>query len=230
MREDIESYLAGEVDFPDDMAEAFWLSDVATDGRSAPSSTGAATSSPHSSREIRAACERMRPSRSFRRWRGRPAAPGMREAICARSREATGIVEACFYEPSVERVRADIRDTQRRLHGAGRLRGILRPSFPDFQSRSELVAAAQALRDAGISGDRVLQLRHSAPRAISPGLPTHSPCSESDGVFRRRVSAVVEFRTRSSPSLARPAASVRSCAGISAERAPRSPRSTAARP
>ena len=30
VREDIDSYLAGEVDFPEDMAEAFWLGDVAT--------------------------------------------------------------------------------------------------------------------------------------------------------------------------------------------------------
>ena len=32
------------------------------------------------------------------------------------------------------------------------LRGILRPGFPDFESRDELVAAAHALREAGVSG------------------------------------------------------------------------------
>jgi len=65
---------------------------------------------------------------------------------------AAGIIEASFYEPSAERVRADIYDIRRRLRGAGTLRGILRPGFPDLQSRSELVAAATALRDAGVSG------------------------------------------------------------------------------
>jgi len=41
---------------------------------------------------------------------------------------------------------------QRRLQGAGALRGILRPGFPDLQSRDEFVAAATALGDAGASG------------------------------------------------------------------------------
>ena len=94
------------------------------------------------------------------------------------------------------------------MDGADVLRGILRPGFPDLQSRGEVVAAARALRDAGVSGDRLLQLRSPAPRAISPGLRTRSRRSEDD----RGVS-----RTRSSPSPARRAASARSCAGISAE-------------
>jgi hypothetical protein len=49
-------------------------------------------------------------------------------------------------------VRADVHDTRRRLQGAGTLRGILRPGFPDLQSRSEFIAAATTLRDAGVSG------------------------------------------------------------------------------
>ncbi len=65
--------------------------------------------------------------------------------------ETAGIIEACFYEPSAARIRADIWDVQRRLNGAGKLRGILRPGFPDLQSRGEVVAAAEALRDAGIA-------------------------------------------------------------------------------
>ena len=66
--------------------------------------------------------------------------------------QAGGIIEASFYEPGAQRVRADIFDTRRRLGGAGGLRGILRPGFPDLQSRAEVVAAAAALRDAGVSG------------------------------------------------------------------------------
>jgi hypothetical protein len=40
---------------------------------------------------------------------------------------------------------------QRRIGDAGRLRGILRPAFPDLQSRGEVVAAATAMREAGIT-------------------------------------------------------------------------------
>jgi len=63
--------------------------------------------------------------------------------------EAAGIIEACFYEPSPERVRADVWDVQRRLRGAGRLRGILRPAYPDLNGRGAVIAGALALRQAG---------------------------------------------------------------------------------
>jgi hypothetical protein len=66
--------------------------------------------------------------------------------------ETAGIIEACFYEPSADRVRADLADVQRRLSGAGALRGIIRPAFPDLQSRDEVIVAARALREAGASG------------------------------------------------------------------------------
>ncbi len=36
-------------------------------------------------------------------------------------------IEACFYEPSVERVRADAFDVLRRVGSAERVRGLLRP-------------------------------------------------------------------------------------------------------
>jgi hypothetical protein len=66
--------------------------------------------------------------------------------------EAAGIIEACFYEPSAARVRADLFDVKRRMGEAGRLRGILRPAWPDLESKGEVVAAAAALREAGIDG------------------------------------------------------------------------------
>jgi len=151
VREELETYLAGDLDFPDDMAEAFWLSDVATDGALSNFLNwrcDVVTSLVH---EIRAAVRAdanvaIIPSVS------RPTGGAWYEGSHLRAlAEAAGIVEACFYEPSAERVRADICDAQRRLQGAGKLRGILRPGFADLQSRSELVAAAKALRDANIS-------------------------------------------------------------------------------
>jgi hypothetical protein len=65
--------------------------------------------------------------------------------------EAAGIVEACFYEPDPARIAADAWDVKRRIGGKGALRGILRPAYPDLQSRDAVIAAARALRDAGIS-------------------------------------------------------------------------------
>ena len=151
VREDIESYLAGDVDFPDDMAEAFWLSDVATDGALSSFLNWRCDVVTSLVREIRAAV-RADATVAIIPSVARPTGGAWYEGSNLRAlAQATGIVEACFYEPSVERVRAEIRDVQRRLAGAGKLRGILRPGFPDLQSRAELVAAAKALCDAGIS-------------------------------------------------------------------------------
>ena len=65
--------------------------------------------------------------------------------------EAAGIIEACFYEPGAERIKADLFDVKRRLRGKGRLRGILRPAFPDLESKGEFLAAIRALVDGGVS-------------------------------------------------------------------------------
>jgi len=64
--------------------------------------------------------------------------------------EAAGIIEACFYEPTPERVRADAWDVKRRLRGVGKLRGILRPAYPDLNARNAVIAAVEGLKQAGI--------------------------------------------------------------------------------
>ncbi|HVP99531.1 MAG TPA: hypothetical protein VMS87_09885, partial [Roseiarcus sp.] len=64
--------------------------------------------------------------------------------------EAAGVIEACFYEPSAARVQADLFDVKRRLRGAGSLRGILRPAFPDLQTKGEFIAAMRALGQGGV--------------------------------------------------------------------------------
>ncbi len=152
VRGDIETYLAGGLDFPADMAEAFWLSDATSDRTLASFLNWRCEVVTSLVREIRAsvradAAVAVIPSVA------RPTGGAWYEGSDLRAlADAAGIVEACFYEPTAERVRADAYDTRRRLNGAGTLRGILRPGFPDFESRNELVAAAQALRDAGVSG------------------------------------------------------------------------------
>ncbi|MGH8636971.1 MAG: hypothetical protein ACREUZ_07545, partial [Burkholderiales bacterium] len=139
VREDIDACLAADAEWPDDMAEAFWLSDVATGG-DLPAflnwRCGVVTSLV---REIRAAVRRdanvaIIPSVA------RPTAGAWYEGSDLHAlAEAAGIIEACFYERTADRVRADVHDVRRRLKNAGTLRGILRPGFPDLQSRSELV-------------------------------------------------------------------------------------------
>jgi hypothetical protein len=150
--QDIEGYLAGSVDFPEDMAEAFWLSDVATDGALSRFLAWRCRVVTSLVREIRSAVQAdatvaIIPSVA------RPTATAWYEGADLRAlAETAGIIEACFYEPSADRVRADLADVRRRLSGAGALRGIIRPGFPDLQSRDEVIVAARALRDAGASG------------------------------------------------------------------------------
>ena len=65
--------------------------------------------------------------------------------------EAAGIIEACFYEPGAARVKADLFDVKRRLGVNAKLRGILRPAYPDLTSRGEFLATMSVLAEAGIT-------------------------------------------------------------------------------
>lgn len=146
----IAAYLDSDIDFPTDMAEAFWRADLAADGdlhryfdyrKSAVTSLVA---------EIRAAVRKdanvaVIPSVA------RPTGGAWYEGSDLHAlAEATGIVEACFYEPSAMRVKSDLFDIRRRLRGAGKLRGILRPSHPDLASEVEFLAAVASLREGGV--------------------------------------------------------------------------------
>jgi hypothetical protein len=65
--------------------------------------------------------------------------------------EAAGTIEACFYEPGSSRVKSDLYDVKRHPRGKGNLRGIVRPAFPDLDTRGEFLAAMQALGAGGVS-------------------------------------------------------------------------------
>jgi hypothetical protein len=147
---DIEAYLDGDVDFPDDMAEAFWLADM-QDGELSAYLRFRCDTVTSLVAEIRASVRRdadvaVIPSVA------RPTAGAWYEGTdLAGLADVTGLIEACFYEPSVERIRADLFDVQRRIGRTGRLRAILRPAWPDLQIRADLVGAATVLREAGVS-------------------------------------------------------------------------------
>ena len=151
VRQDVHGYLDGTIDIPDDMADACWLGDVASGG-ALPAflewRCKVVTSLVH---EIRAAV-RSDATVAVIPSVARPTAGAWYEGSDLRAlAEAAGIVDACFYEPSVDRIRADIHDTTRRLRHAGTLRAILRPGHPDLQSRGDVIDAVRACRDAGIT-------------------------------------------------------------------------------
>lgn len=148
---DITAYLDSDVDLPDDMAEAFWTADLRADAdlsryldfRSATVTSLVA--------EIRAA---VRPEVTIAVIPSvaRPTGGAWYEGTDLRAlAETTGIIEACFYEPSSARVAADLFDLKRRLRGTGKLRGILRPAHPDLSSKPDFLAAVELLKAGGVT-------------------------------------------------------------------------------
>lgn len=151
IRKEIDTYLAGEIDYPDDMADALWESDVSTDEWLSSFIAWRCQVVTSLVTRIRSAV-RGDATVAVIPTVVRPTSGAWYEGSDLRAlAAATGILEACFYEPTAARVRDDACETQRRVQSAGRLRGVLRPGYPDLQSREELVAAATALRDLGIS-------------------------------------------------------------------------------
>src|SRR5690606_38320836 len=142
--EEITAYLDSDVDLPDDMADAFWMDDVAENGelrhyldyRSATVTSLIA--------EIRAAV-RKEVTVSVIPSVARPTGGAWYEGTDLKA--LAGIadrIEACFYEPGAARVKADLFDLRRRLGDKAKLRGIMRPAYPDLASKGEFLAAVEA--------------------------------------------------------------------------------------
>lgn len=147
---EVHDYLTGDIDFPPDMAEAFWKADVAADGhlrRYLDMRSVVVTSLITEIRQAVRADAEVAVIPSVARPTGGSWYEGTDLAAIA---AMDGTVEACFYEPSAERVRADLFDIRRRMKGRGRLRGILRPAHPDLSSRGEFLAAVEGLRAGGV--------------------------------------------------------------------------------
>jgi len=148
---DISNYLDSDLDFPADMAEAFWLADTRSNGDLKALLDWRCTVVTSLVAEIRGSVRQgvdvaVIPSVA------RPTSGAWYEGSdLIGLAKAAGIVEACFYEPGADRIRADLFDVKRRLGGEGRLRGILRPAYPDLLRRSEFLAAVQALAENGVN-------------------------------------------------------------------------------
>lgn len=149
--EDVSAYLASDLDYPADMAEAFWAADTRTDGDLKAYLDWRCTVVTSLVRDIRGAVRKevdVAVIPSVARPTGGAWYEGSDLAALA---DATGIIEACFYEPGAQRVKADLFDIRRRLRGKGHLRGIVRPAFPDLETKGEFLAAMQALGAGGVS-------------------------------------------------------------------------------
>jgi hypothetical protein len=148
---DISAYLASDIDFPADMAEAFWLADTRLDGELKAFLDWRCTVVTSLVAEIRATVRKdatVAVIPSVARPTGGAWYEGSDLGALA---EAAGIVEACFYEPSAARVKADLFDVKRRIGNRGKLRGILRPAYPDLESKGEFLAAVAALKEGGVT-------------------------------------------------------------------------------
>ena len=149
--ENVRAYLASDLDYPADMAEAFWAADTRTDGDLKAYLDWRCTVVTSLVRDIRGAVRKevdVAVIPSVARPTGGAWYEGSDLAALA---DATGIIEACFYEPGATRVKADLFDIRRRLRGKGHLRGIVRPAFPDLETKSDFLAAMQALGAGGVS-------------------------------------------------------------------------------
>jgi hypothetical protein len=148
---DISAYLASDIDFPADMAEAFWAADTRTDGEMKAFLDWRCTVVTSLVSEIRAAVRsdaRVAIIPSVARPTGGAWYEGSDLKALA---EVAGIIEACFYEPGAGRVKADLFDLRRRLRGEGAIRGIMRPAWPDLSTKGEFLSAVAGLKEGGVT-------------------------------------------------------------------------------
>jgi len=149
---DISDYLASDIDFPADMAEAFWLADTRLNGELKAYLDWRCTVVTSLVAEIRSAVRKdatVAVIPSVARPTGGAWYEGSDLAALA---NAADFIEACFYEPSSARVKADLFDVKRRLGGSGSLRCIMRPAWPDIADKGDFLAAVASLRDGGARG------------------------------------------------------------------------------
>ena len=146
----IHDYLEGDFDLQTDMAEALWLADVEGDldlRKFLDFRSQVVTSL---AKEIRQSVRNdievaIIPSVA------RPTGGAWYEGTDLKAiAETTGVIEACFYEPSTDRIKADLADIKRRTNDTGKIKGILRPAFPDLTSEAAVVDAVAVLWEGGV--------------------------------------------------------------------------------
>lgn len=148
----IDDYLDADFDLEEDMASALWQADTVMDA--------------DLSAFLRFRCDQVTSlvSRIRKDMPGdktlsiipsvaRPTGGSWYEGTdLAALAEVADYIEACFYEPSVSRIAGDLHDIARRIGGTSKLRGIIRPAFPDLQSAGDVAGAVETLRHGGMQG------------------------------------------------------------------------------
>lgn len=147
----VETYLSSDIDHPQDMASAFWQSELILDPDLGPFLKWRCTVVERLVTRIRGEVRKdaklaaiptvARPSTSC--W--------YEGSDLAALKQITGELEVGFYEPGVDRIRSDLFDVARQCGGANGLRGILRPGYPDLESRDAVISAVAALNAGGVS-------------------------------------------------------------------------------
>ena len=146
----INDYLSGDIDFPDDMAKQFWLADVVGDRELQKYLNYRCTVVTSLLQEIKTAVRKdvvvaVIPSVA------RPTAGAWYEGTDLLAvADTIGVIEAAFYENSSERIQTDLVDIKRRMGGVGKIKGILRPAFPDLESGEAVMSAVHALVNGGV--------------------------------------------------------------------------------
>ncbi|MSZ70305.1 MAG: hypothetical protein F2709_03975 [Actinobacteria bacterium] len=146
----IHGYLEGDIDYQNDMAEALWLADIASDPELRKFLDFRSTVVTSLAKEIRESVRKdvevaIIPSVA------RPTGGAWYEGTDLKAiAETTGVIEACFYEPATDRIKADLVDIKLRTNNVGKIKGVLRPAFPDLTSEAAVIDAVSALWDGGV--------------------------------------------------------------------------------
>ena len=148
----IQDYLDSEIDYPKDMAESFWLADIATDSELMAFMTWRCQVVTSLVSEIRAAVA-SQVTVAVIPSVGRPTANAWYEGSkLVDLKEAAGHLEICLYEPNSLRAVADLEDVCRRLGTIDGLRCIIRPSAPDLNTASEVRSTVSLIASKGVDG------------------------------------------------------------------------------
>lgn len=148
----ITDYLYCKVDYPEDMAESFWLADIATGSELMEFINWRCDVVTSLVAEIRSIVPKH-VSLTVIPSVARPTANAWYEGSNLIDLHQTAdILEICLYEPNWTRAAADLEDVQRRLGGPVGLHCIIRPSWPDLNSGRDVDAAVTAIVQSGVEG------------------------------------------------------------------------------
>ncbi len=162
----IDNYLASDIDYDDDMADAYWLADIVTDpdlGRFLNWRCGVVESLIGEIRQaVRDDCViSVLPSVA------RPTAGAWYEGSdLAGLARVADYLDVCFYETGPERIAADLHDVMRRVGDVGHLRAVLRPAHPDLRNGDMVAQAVQLLCAAGIKDIGFYNYGHLRPASL----------------------------------------------------------------